>query len=990
MRITVCFCVRVSISLALLIGTSWPALANSYLLYEDFNDGVANGFYQVGGTWSVASGRYNQTGGACPVRSWVNALGHYIIQVECTPVSGLETKIIYAHADSGENYRLDLWLDRSRLSIPVWGQDWSTRNFTVGGLSLGYNQSYAVKIEVSWKRVMVWVNDVLQHDQTWANDWPLGDGNIGLGTIAASTKFDDLIVSVPLVGLRTVFIEDFNDGVPDGFTEVNGSWSVISGKYVQSDLTGGVPYRTWVDALGRSLSEDLGAYVIDVDCTQHSGQETKVIYAHADVNENYRVDFFQDRSRLSIPGWGQGWDTRNVTLNGLDLPYGQTYHVTIEVSWAGVKVWVDGVLQHDEPWRDDIPLGDGRVGVGTCVSSSSFDNLIVSASTGPTGRVWYVDKGAPPGGNGTTWSKAFNRIQTGIDAAANGDFVIVAYATYFENIRLRGKNITLRGMDPLDDGFSYNTVINGQEKGPTVTFNGTESESCLISGLTIGYGRAPFGGGILGGTSDRHARAYLRHISVGSNAAEDSGGGIAYFDGAILNSGIGSNRTLSTYPKGNGGGLFQCRGPIRNSLISKNRGYTGGGLSWCNGIIEYNTISENVASSEGGGLASCSGTVRQNTISLNSAYAGGGLSDCGGRIEYNTITQNTGHDLGFGGGLYRCNGGIRRNTITSNIAGQGGGLASCDNVVEDNLIDSNRANGGGVTYAGGGLYNCLAIIQRNTIIRNTSNRHGGGLGYCDGFITGNLIVENVADNDGGGVGYCDGQLRSNVIAGNSGQGGGAGRCSAYFFNNTIVGNAGTYGSAGGLHACQGTFENCIVWGNTSAVLPGQVSSGTKITYSCIQDWTGGGEGNTSADPKFVDPDGPDNNIATYLDNNYRLVDGSKCIDVGKNESWMSYSVDMDGNPRIFFGAKSWTVDMGAYEYASFPFRIVKVEKTASGQQRLTWNSRAEDVYMVWSSSSSPAQSWREENKVASQGASTTWTDPNKMDLRKFYKIELLQ
>ena len=990
MRKTVCVCVRLWIWLVLLIGAWWSASANSYLLYEDFNDGVANGFYQVGGTWSVASGRYNQTGGACPVRSWVNALGHYIIQVECTPVSGVETKIIYAHADSGENYRVDFWLDRSRLSIPAWGQDWSTRNFTVGGLTLAYNQSYAVKIEVSWKGVAVWVNDVLQHDQTWANDWPLGDGNIGLGTIAASTKFDDLIVSVPLVGLRTVFIEDFNDGVADGFTEVSGSWSVISGKYVQSSLTGGVPYRTWVDALGRSLSEDLSAYVIDVDCTQHSGQETKVIYAHADVNENYRVDFFQDRSRLSIPAWGQGWNTRNVTLNGLTLPYGQTYHVTIEVSWAGVRVWVDGVLQHDEPWRDDIPLGDGRVGVGTCVSSSSFDNLIVSASTGPTGRVWYVDKGAAPGGNGTTWSKAFNRIQTGIDAATNGDFVIVAYAWYFENIRLNGKNITLRGMDPLDEALSYNTIIDGQEKGPTVTFTGAENEGCLISGLTIGYGKAPFGGGILGGTSDRHARAYLRHVSVGSNAAEDSGGGIAYFDGTILNSGIGSNWTLGADPKGNGGGLYQCHGPIRNSEIGKNTSQHGAGLYQCNGIIEYNTIFENSADRYGGGLNDCDGLVRYNTITNNSGLWAGGAANCDGEIRYNTISQNS--CTWLGGGLYMCSGWITNNIIDANEACRGGGLSLCDAYVFSNTITNNSA----VRLSsidpgnGGGLYKCTGLIRNNTIAFNNARDHGGGLSFCDAYIYANIIAGNHARGSGGGLYECI-QTRNNLIAGNEADnhGGGLFRCDQFVENNTIVGNY-AHSIGGGLASCTGKVQGCIVWGNTALSHPQLDPADIKPTYCCIQNWTGGGEGNTSADPKFIDADGPDNNPATYLDNNYRLVDGSKCIDVGKNESWMVHDVDLDGNPRVFFGEKSLTVDMGAYEYASFPFRIVKVEKTSSGQQRLTWNSRTEDVYMVWSSLSSPAQSWKEENKVASQGASTTWADPNKMDLRKFYKIELLQ
>ncbi len=981
--------VLLSVPFALAAGAYEFAFANSYLLYEDFEDGVANGFYEVGGTWTVADGRYTQSSGLCPPRSWVNAIGNYVIQVECTPLAGLETKVIYAHADSSENYRVDLWLDRSRLSIPAWGESWSTRNYTVSGLNLAYNHSYSVKIEVGWTGVKVWVNDVLQHDQPWADGWPLGDGNIGLGTNAASSRFDDLIVSVPLVGLRTVFIEDFNDGVANGFTEVSGSWSVASGRYVQSTVSPGGPYRTWVDSLSRCLSEDLNAYVVEVDCTPHSGTETKVIYAHADTSEDYRVDFWLDGSRLSIPAWGQGWSTRNVTLGGLNLSYGRTYHVTIEVSWAGVRVWVNGVLQHDEPWMDDIPLGDGRVAVGTCVASSSFDNVIVRAADGPTGRVWYVDRWAPSGGNGTSWDKAFNKIQTGIDTASDGDFVIVAPAHYYENIRLNGKNITLRGTDPLDPGIVNVTIIDGDQRGPTVTFTGTENKDCLLSGLTIGYGESGFGGGICGGTTERHARGYLRHLIVGSNFAWDGGGGIAFFDGPILNSGIGSNGTYGLLPEDYGGGLYQCHGPIRNSKISKNEAGYGGGLYQCNGIIEYNTITENSADRDGGGLNGCDGRIQKNTISLNSALFGGGAANCNGSIRNNTITQNS--CTWLGGGLYACNGMVTNNTIEANEACRGGGLALCDSGILNNVITGNQAiRRSSVDLGrGGGLYLCRSVIENNTIVFNNARDDGGGLSKCT-YIYNNIIAGNYAGVTGGGLHDCDSRIRNNVIAENEAvnHGGGLAYCDGLVHNNTIVGNY-AHSIGGALISCKGTIQNCIMWGNEALSHPQLDPADAKPIYCCIENWSSGGEGNTNAAPKFVDPDGPDDNPATYQDNNYRLVDGSKCIDAGKTEMWMWSDVDLDGNPRVFFGGKSLTVDMGAYEYGSFPFRIIKIEEMPQGETRLTWASRSQDKYTIWSCKALPATSWAEEETISSQGEFTVWTDKDAKPPR-FYRVELLQ
>jgi hypothetical protein len=160
------------------------------------------------------------------------------------------------------------------------------------------------------------------------------------------------------------------------------------------------------------------------------------------------------------------------------------------------------------------------------------------------------------------------------------------------------------------------------------------------------------------------------------------------------------------------------------------------------------------------------------------------------------------------------------------------------------------------------------------------------------------------------------------------------------------------------------------------------------SHSCIQDWTGGGEGNITDDPQFVDPDGPDDKPETYEDNNYRLWADSPCIDKGKNEDWMWSAVDLDGNPRIFYGKSSLTVDMGAYEYGSWPFKVLEMDAPEGGQAFLTWNSRPGDAYTVWSCADLSTGGWVEEASVGSQGASTSWTDVSTVGQQKFYRIEM--
>lgn len=627
------------------------------------------------------------------------------------------------------------------------------------------------------------------------------------------------------------------------------------------------------------------------------------------------------------------------------------------------------------------------------------------------GAAWYVDDSVSSSGNGESWDAAFKTIQEGIDAASDGDTVIVAEGTYIENIKFNGKNIVLTSADPLNPTVVDHTVIDGNHAGSVITFVGTENETCVLSGFAIRDGNSLSGGGICGGTPLRHTGATIENNDVAVNEA-NCGGGVAYCDGQIKNNvlignsaaaegggfydcdALIQNNALSWNSAVCGGGLYGCDGTLTDNELLYNSALDGGGLARCHGLIGGNSVAYCHADYAGGGLYRCDGTIEENSIGRNVALDGGGLAYCDGTIQKNTIRANGAE---YGGALYRCNGLIQDNLIGrgldipgdeppydqiyANKADHGGGLSECEGIIQRNIVNGNNAK------YGGGFHNCDGIIQDNLVSENHADSHGGGLYGCDAMIRNNRITGNLAGErgDGGGLYRCDGTIRNNLVAANRGDlGGGLAFCRGTIENNTVVSNEAFRG--GGLHGCYGIIQNSIIWGNVADGGP-QLWDSAEPDWSCIQDWIEGGERNTAEDPRFRDADGPDDSPSTFEDNNYRLSAGSPCIDAGKNEAWMTSALDLDGNPRIAFGVSSPTVDMGAYEYNPFQFKITQVSKVAAGQAELTWTSRPGDTYTVWSCTDLTAPTWAEEAMLTSQGTSTSWTDPSSAAPYKFYRIQ---
>jgi len=195
--------------------------------------------------------------------------------------------------------------------------------------------------------------------------------------------------------------------------------------------------------------------------------------------------------------------------------------------------------------------------------------------------------------------------------------------------------------------------------------------------------------------------------------------------------------------------------------------------------------------------------------------------------------------------------------VRNNRSFGAGGIACCRGTITDCVICNNGTNGDWCEGdgIGGGLAHCDGTIERCRVSNNTGLWGGGGLAYCDGEILSCEITGNGAVCCGGGLYACSGLIANCIIMDNftaqepaegDWGGGGLSSCRGDIQSCTICFNT-TAGYGGGLHDCAG-ISDCIIWGNT----PYQMYCyGAAALYSCIQDWTGGGEGNTSDDPLFV-------------------------------------------------------------------------------------------------------------------------------------------
>ena len=476
-------------------------------------------------------------------------------------------------------------------------------------------------------------------------------------------------------------------------------------------------------------------------------------------------------------------------------------------------------------------------------------------------------------------------IQAGIDNAVTGDTVLVEPGTYFENLIIQGKEITLRGANGPDV-----TIVDGNQAGPVLFIKPGLGPELLIEGLTFRNGRGAdgFGFGVegqAGGIYIHMSGPTIKNCHIINNKGGDVGdqalggaGGIGAMgtglgpDGVIIIKCVVANNvggTTVALPgmgmngQGGTGGVHICEGNMfmRATLVMNNQG----GESWYStgvvgaGGIEFamprgpNIIRDSEICFNTAGLA-CDGTPQAGA---------GGIHGGSPLIEFCVVDDNQGGDVAGQVGVY--------------ASGAGGIFGDAPKIMNTYVRNNKAGDAGaeGLRGAGGGIHVLgNAFIGSSVVTGNLggSDLFGPGVGGAGGIhaLGGDVMVIHctLAKNQGGGA-------------------------------QNLCGCGGIHNEGGLL-----CIENSILWNDAGGLGPTPAVNEVGGLATIAVAFTNikgnyAGVANMDSDPLFVDEAGDDFHLTAF----------SPCLDAANCLYPNPPHKDIDAEPR-FIGNE---VDMGADE-----------------------------------------------------------------------------
>jgi len=548
-----------------------------------------------------------------------------------------------------------------------------------------------------------------------------------------------------------------------------------------------------------------------------------------------------------------------------------------------------------------------------CLNRSRLWLIVVVGAAGVCAgaraqTVWHVDDDACPSSGAGSELEPFCSIQAGIDAAADGDSILVAPGNYYEAIDLLGKAVTLLGTN----GPEVTTIDATGLDTSVVTCANRESLDTVIEGFTITGGSGspcatPYTRTCGGGMFLKDSSPRLRGCILTGNDAAWYGGGLYSNGGAPT---VEDCVFQQNHAEVCGGGCYLANGgpSVLRTAFYANEAESGGG-AYVDRVVDADfdacSFVGNQATRSGGGC-----------LVVDSLATLGDCEFLGNRVD----GYGEGAGLAIDGSVVT----VERSTFHANVSGGwGGAIHNYDSTLDIRACDFGGnavASAYSAEVGGGAIYNDNlegAVSIADSRFYGNSAESGGAIDQRGGplSLTNCLFVANRGHRNGGAISTVYSAL--SIV-------------NSSFSNN----NADFGGAIAQVYGCSPAsyihVANSILWNNWPLEI--QVAAGCSLTIRSsdilggVPDGAVDEGGNIDLDPQFKRRPVAGSGPQQILEPDYgdlRLNSGSPCVDAGDNQALPNGVVaDLEGQPRLVDdpctsdsgSPKAPIVDMGAYEF----------------------------------------------------------------------------
>ena len=338
-----------------------------------FPAGMAYGWTQYGGSWSLNNKQYTVNSNDCSksvIRSFIPSFKDYSmegdIKINNAGQGSLMFNVTNASAGTDSFHGYAAGIETGGI---VWLGKWNGSYTELGQAPLSVNAgvSYHMTVVVNDGNIKVYINDELKID---VDDTTYNHGAVGVrGGFNNSVTFDNISVN-PLKCKYT-----FDNNRSDGWMNYGGTWSVDDGKLDVTTSACGKSILKWTKVASQ-------CYTLKGDVKVNQSGQGSLLFNVTDPSSGQ--DSFRGYGVGIDTGgvvWLAKWDNNYTQLDNesMTINSGTTYHLKIIYNNGDIKVYVNGV---EKLSAADSAFKVGYVGVrgGLNSCSTTFDNIEIYAN----------------------------------------------------------------------------------------------------------------------------------------------------------------------------------------------------------------------------------------------------------------------------------------------------------------------------------------------------------------------------------------------------------------------------------------------------------------------------------------------------------------------------------------------------------------------------------------------------------------------------------